>query len=115
MIEKLFGQTADGFSVLGQDHQPACVFVDAVHQAAAGQGLFADLVVLLKKIPGDPVDERAGVVPAGGVDDETGGFVDDHHVLIFIMDIEGDLSGRSFAVRLPYPSSRMISSSGRIL
>jgi len=37
VIEELFGKAADGLFGFGQDHQPAGVLIDAMHQAEAGK------------------------------------------------------------------------------
>src|ERR1700730_1038829 len=37
MIEKLFGQTRQGFFIFCQNQQPACVFINSVYKPESGQ------------------------------------------------------------------------------
>ncbi len=103
MVKELFGQAANGFFRFGEDHQSAGILVDAVYKTEAGEGLFVDVFVLLLQVPGDPIDQCTAVIAAGGVYDESGWFVDDHHVIVFIVYIErhffgDDLFARSFLI-----------------
>jgi hypothetical protein len=89
MVEELFSEAADGPFSFGEHHEAACVLVDAVYEAEAGEGLFADGDVSLLQVPCDAVDQSAGIVTASGVDDYAGWFVDDHNLIILIADVQG--------------------------
>lgn len=93
VVEELFGQAANGFFRLGQDHESAGVLVDAVNEAKAGQVALIDGMVLLLQIPGHAIDEGAGIIAAGGMYHQTRGLVDDEHFFILIPDVEGHLFG----------------------
>src|SRR6185437_6448821 len=82
VVEELFGQAANGGLRFREYHEAGGILVDAVHESPAGQVLLGEGFVLLQQVPGDPVDQRAGVIPAGRMDDQTGWFVDDHHIVI---------------------------------
>ena len=73
----------------GEDHQSAGVLVDAMHQAKTGKSFFADGIVLLPEIPRDTIDQRARVIAAGRMNDQPRAFVDDHHLIVLIIDVEG--------------------------
>lgn len=93
MVEELLGEAADGPFSFCEHHEAACVLVDAVYEAKAGEGLFADGGVFLLQVPCDAVDQSAGIVTAGGVDDYAGWFVDDHNFIILVADVQGELFG----------------------
>src|SRR5579872_5410671 len=89
VVEKLFGEATHGSFGLGQDHQAAGVLVDPVYEAEPRERIFAEGGVLLPEIPRDTIDQCARVVADRRMDDDARGLVDDHHLLIFIPDVEG--------------------------
>jgi lipoyl(octanoyl) transferase len=105
MIEELFGKAADRPFRFGEHHEAARILVDAVYEAEAGECLFAYSGVLLLQVPRDTIDQGAGIVTTGGVDDYAGRFINDHDLIVFVADVEGklfrdDLFPMAFFVRV---------------
>jgi len=58
-----------------------------------------DVVVgVVAEVPSERVDECAVEVAVSGMDDHSGGFVDDKHLLIFVNDVEGDVLRDDFVL-----------------
>ena len=94
LVEELGGEVVFGFLGLGDDEEARGVLVYAVDEPGAGVGGVEEGVAA--EVPGEGVDEGAGVVPVGGVDDHAGGFVDDEQGFVLIYDVEGNVLGDDF-------------------
>ena len=87
---ELEGEVAVGLVVFGDQEEARGVAVQAVDDTGAvfagdgGEGVVAKL---------EGVDQGAGPVALGGVDDHAGGFVDDGEGFVFVDDFEGDVFG----------------------
>ena len=96
LVEELQAQCRLGLRGLGGDDEARRVFVDAMDEAHGGVvGVISGVVA---QVPGQGVDQRAGVVAATGVDHEAGGLVDDDDVVVLVGDVEGDVFGGYGAV-----------------
>ena len=84
-------QVAHGLLGLGDDYQAAGVLVYAVHQAYARESLRIDVLAL--EIPGQAVDQGAGIIATAGMDHHTCDLIDDKDVVILVDDIERELFG----------------------
>ena len=71
---------------LGHDHEAAGVLVEPMHDARAFHA--ADAGETVAAMRDQRVDQRAGRVSRGGVDDQAGGLVDDNERVVLIDDIE---------------------------
>ena len=72
----------------GHRHQAAGVFVEAVHDAGAGE--FGQC----RAVGQQAVEQGAAPVAGGGVDDEAGGFVQHNHAVVFKHNIQRHGLGR---------------------
>ena len=103
--EELPGQIGLGIVVLGYQQGPGGVLVDAVYEYAHAviRGIRA---LAPSQIPGQAVEERAGEVPAAGVDHQSCRLVEHQYVLVLISDVQIHLLGKyleaSAAVRQEY-------------
>jgi len=91
LVEELHAERGLGVGGLGHHEQSRGVLVDAVHEAYAG--VVGVVVGIVAQMPGDGIDERAAIVAAAGVYDHTSRFVDDHEIVVFVYDVEGDVFG----------------------
>lgn len=91
LVEELHAERGLGIGSLGYDEQPRGVLVDTVYESYTR--VIGVVVRIVAQVPGDGVDERAAVVAAAGVNYHTGRLVDDHEVVVFVYDVEGDVFG----------------------
>ena len=94
VVEELFGQPGMGLFVLGDHEEPRSVLVDAVNQPGAVLLLGRDSLGV--EVVHQGVDQRSGIVPHPGVDDHSGGFVDDQQMVVLVGDVERDVFGHEF-------------------
>ena len=78
-------------SRLGDDKEAGGVFVNAVNKAYLGIVDVKSGIVL--EMPGDGIDQSAGIVAHSWVYYESGGLVDDDDVLVFVDNVEWDILG----------------------
>ena len=98
MVKELLCQMCLGIGSLGNDQQPACVLVDAVHQAY-GRVVRVE-VLIVAQMPRQSVDQCAAIVAATGMHHQARWLVDDEQDLIFIDNIEGQVLGNDFPIAL---------------
>ncbi len=85
-----FGKGMVGGILQGDDHEPAGFFVEAVDDAGARHATHrGERAEAVKQ----GVDQRAGRVAGGGVDDHARWLVDHSKGLIFVNDLEGNVLG----------------------
>ena len=89
MVGELGGERTVGAVVLGDHHQPGGVLVEAVDDAGAPHP--TDAGKALPAMGDQRVDERAGAVSRGGMDDETARLVDDDDVVVLVDDVGAGL------------------------
>ena len=82
----------------GDQQQPAGILIDPVHKAYARQRGCFFRVLLRVQVPGQPVQQRTGIVTAAGMYHHIGRLIDHHQHLILIDDIQGHLLGLYFTV-----------------
>ena len=83
---------------LCHNQQSAGVLVYAVNQAHGGVvGVISGKV---PQMPSDGVDQRAAVVAASGVYHQACRLVDDHQLVVFINNVQGNVFGDDFPVAL---------------
>ena len=104
MIGELLGQRFVRPVVLRRHHQPGGVLVEPMHDARAPDT--ADPGKAGAAMGDQRVDQRAGLVPGGGMHHEAPGLVDDDDVVILVDDIERDIFG-PWARRRPLPARRL--------
>ena len=85
---EILGERVHGDLRLGDDHHAGGILIEPVHNARARHAADAFEVGAMVQ---DGVHERAGVVSRRGVDDETGGFVENEDVVIFEEDVQRDV------------------------
>ena len=85
---EILGERVHGDLRLGDDHHAGGVLVEPVHDARTRHAADAFEVGAMVQ---DGVHERAGVVSGRGMDDETGGLVENEDVVIFEEDVERDV------------------------
>ena len=69
------------------------VFVNSMDKSYAR--VVRIVVGIVAKVPRNGVDERAGVVSASGMHYKARGLVDDHNVIVFIYDFQGNVFGEN--------------------
>ena len=91
---KLAGEAPVGLVGFGDEDQAGGVAVKAVDDAGPpGIAAGGECGVGQLGVVEEGVDEGAGPVAAGGVDDEAGLLVEGDEMLIFIDDVQGDVFG----------------------
>jgi hypothetical protein len=79
-----------GLFVFGDDQNAGGVFVEAMDDAGAE---FAADALKVGAVMEKGVDERVGEMAGGGVDDQSGGLVEDDEVGVFMEDIQRNVRG----------------------
>ena len=72
----------------GDHNGPGGIFVEPVHNAGALHT--ANAQQLVAAVGQHPIDQGAAQVTGGGVHHQTGGFVENNQVLVFVENIEGN-------------------------
>ena len=95
---KLPGQVRMRRIILGNDEQSGCVFVEPVDNPGARRVVDSGERVAVVE---EGIDQRACIVPAGGVNDHPRGFIHDQKMIVFKEDRErnvfgNDVRGRGF-------------------
>ena len=98
MVEELLCQMCLGVGSLGNDQQPACILVDAMHQAYSR--VVRVEVLIVAQMPRQSVDQCAAIVAATGMHHQARWLVDDEQDLIFIDNIEGQVLGNDLPIAL---------------
>src|SRR5690606_34375323 len=89
MVCKLFRELAVRLVRFGNDEQPARVLVEAMHDA--GALLAADAREARPAMGDQRINKRSFFISRGGMDDESGGLVDDDQLVVLEDDIEGNV------------------------
>ncbi len=91
---ELAGDAPMGFIGFGDEDEAGGVAIEAVDDAGApGVGAGGEGGVGILGVVDEGVDEGAGPVSAGGVNDEVGLFIDGEEGVIFVDDVEGNIFG----------------------
>ncbi len=88
LVGELLRQRAVGTIVLGDHHQPGGVLVEAVDDARPLDA--ADTGKTFAAMRDQRVDQRAGGMSGGRVDDQAARLVDDDQVVVFVDDVQRD-------------------------
>src|SRR5690349_4409411 len=88
MIEKLSRKACNSPSRFCKHHQAARVFIDAVYKPIPWEFGSGKVTVLLEQVPGYAVNECPPVIATGGMHNKSDGFVDNHHFVVFVGDVE---------------------------
>src|SRR6185437_4302403 len=89
MVGELLGESAMRLIGLGDDHQPARILVEAMHDA--GPRHPADAREALAAMGDQRIDESSLPVAGAGVHDEAGRLVDHDQRVVLVEDVERDL------------------------
>jgi len=90
---KLAGEVLVAEFIFGDDEATAGIFVEAVDDARAFRS--ADIPEFIAVVQ-EGVDEGALFVAHRRMDDHSAGFVDDHQVVVFVENGQGDFFGEGF-------------------
>ena len=85
---KLLDQAGDGALGFSNDHDAGGLFIEAVDDAGAGG--FADIPEVVAMVE-QGINQRAFFMAWGGVDYDTGGFIDHKDVVILKEEVEWDI------------------------
>ncbi len=88
MVCELFAQALMCAIRLGDDHETACLLVEAMHDARSLDA--ADAGQARAAMGEQSVDKGAAVMPGGRVHNESRRLVDDNKIVILVDDIEFD-------------------------
>ena len=91
MIEELHTKLRLRLGRLRYDKQTAGVLVNTVYQSHTG--IIRVIGRQVTQMPGDGIDQRSVEVTHAGMDNEAGGFVDNHQLVVLIDHIQRDVLG----------------------
>ena len=88
-VEELFAQMRFGVGIFGHHEKSGGVLVYAVYQS---HGRVVRVIVrIVFQMPGDGIDQRAGIISASGMHHQSRRFVHHHQVFVFVHDVEGNV------------------------
>ena len=91
VVEELLAEVGLGLGGLGYDEEAAGILVYTVDETYLGvAGVVARIV---PEVPGEGIDEGAGIIAASGVYDHAGRLVDDEEDVVLVGDVQGDVLG----------------------
>ena len=88
-VEELPPQMRFGIGIFGHYEKSGGVLVYAVYQPYSR--VVRVIVRIVFQMPGDGIDQRAGIIPAAGMYHQSRRFVHHHQVFVFIHDVEGNV------------------------
>jgi len=95
MVEELLTKVRFRFGCFGDEQQAGSIFVDTMNETDIGIiDIDWTFGISHLEMPCEGMKERMLVVTVPGMNDESGGFVNDHEVVVFIDDIKGDILRR---------------------